>query len=81
MANFFEYRYPFSIPYFFTVWDIQYKSISQYKEVGSFSTKFYRDQLVKTNIKYSKFIIVGNQTGRKELLKYYKMNKKKNNIK
>ena len=72
-----EYRYPFSIPYFFTVWDIQYKSISQYKEVGSFLTKFYRDQLVKTNIKYSKFIIVGNQTGRKELLKYYKMNKKK----
>ncbi len=72
-----EYRYPFSLPYLFTVWDLQHKSISQYKEVGSFFTKFYREQLVKINIKKSRFIITGNKTGQKELLQYYNIKKKK----
>ena len=72
-----ELRYPFSIPYFFTLWDLQHKTIPEYKEVGSFLTKFYREQLIKENLIKSKYMITGNKFGKKEILKYYKVNKNK----
>jgi hypothetical protein len=72
-----ELRYPFSIPYFFTLWDLQHRTISEYKEVGSFLTKFYREQLIKENLIKSKYILTGNKIGKKEILKYYNVNKNK----
>jgi glycosyltransferase involved in cell wall biosynthesis len=72
-----ELRYPFSIPYFFTVWDLQHKSIPEYKEVGSFTTKFYREHLIKSNLAASEYVITGNKSGKDEILKYYKIKKNK----
>jgi hypothetical protein len=71
-----ELRFPFSIPYLFTVWDLQHKTIPEYKEVGSFFTKIYREQLIKINLIQSKYIITGNKFGKKEILKYYNINNK-----
>ena len=71
-----ELRFPFSIPYLFTIWDLQHKTIPEYKEVGSFFTKIYREQLIKINLIKSKYIITGNQFGKKEILKYYNINDK-----
>jgi hypothetical protein len=72
-----ELRFPFSIPYIFTLWDLQYKTIPEYKEVGSFFIKTYREQLVRVNLAQSKYIITGNRFGKKEILKYYNINKNK----
>ena len=72
-----ELRYPFSIPYFFTLWDLQHKTIPEYSEVGSFLNKFYREILIRENLNRCKYVITGNNFGKKEILKYYKIDKNK----
>ena len=67
-----EMRYPFSIPYIFTVWDVQHKTIPHYPEVGSFFTKTYRDQIFKSNFNRAKYILFGNKSSNKMASKYYK---------
>jgi glycosyltransferase involved in cell wall biosynthesis len=71
-----ELRYPFSFPYFFTIWDLQHRTISKYKEVGSFFTRIYREELIKKNIEFSKFIITGTKIGANQIKKYYGVKKK-----
>ena len=72
-----ELRHPFSIPYLFTLWDLQHKTISEYQEVGSFFTKLYREQLIKINLNKAKYIICGTNVGLKEIQKFYKIKQKK----
>lgn len=72
-----EIRYPFNLPYIFTVWDVQHKSIPQYPEVGSFFKKIYRDQLFKSNFKKAKYILFGNKSSYNIALKYYNIKKNK----
>ena len=72
-----ELTFPYSRPYFFTVWDLQHKTISSYNEVGSFFTRIYRDIIFKANFKYSNFIISGTKTGKREIIKFYGVDKKK----
>ena len=66
----------FSLPYIFTVWDVQHKAIPEYPEVGSFFTKTYRDQilnqiLLEQNIYYLGINHLMN------CFKYYKLSKNK----
>ena len=72
-----ELRHPFSFPYFFTIWDLQHKTISEYKEVGSLFIRIYREELIKKNLKCSKFIITGTKVGENEIKKYYRVKKEK----
>ena len=72
-----ELRHPFSFPYFFTIWDLQHKTISEYKEVGSLFTRIYREELIKKNIEFSKLIITGTKVGENEIKKYYGIKKEK----
>jgi glycosyltransferase involved in cell wall biosynthesis len=72
-----ELRYPYSRSFFFTVWDLQHKSISQYKEVGSYFIRKYRDVIYKKNLELSKYIICGSRVGINEIIKFYKINRKK----
>ncbi|MBD1170205.1 glycosyltransferase [Pelagibacterales bacterium SAG-MED02] len=72
-----ELRHPFSFPYFFTIWDLQHKTISEYKEVGSLFTRIYREELIKKNIEFSKLIITGTKVGANEIKKYYGIKKEK----
>ncbi len=72
-----EMRYPFSLPYIFTVWDVQHKTIPQYPEVGSFFTKTYRDQIFKSNFNRAKYILFGNKSSYKIASKFYKLTKNK----
>jgi glycosyltransferase involved in cell wall biosynthesis len=72
-----ELRYPFSIPFFFTIWDLQHRSIPQYKEVGSIIKRSYRELLIKTNLDKAKYTIVGTKVGANEIKKYYNIKKDK----
>ena len=72
-----EMRYPFNLPYIFTVWDVQQKTIPQYPEVGSFFTKTYRDQIFKSNFNRAKYILFGNKSSYKIASKFYKFTKSK----
>ena len=72
-----EMRYPFNLPYIFTVWDVQHKTIPQYPEVGSFFTKTYRDQIFKSNFNRAKYILFGNKSSYRIASKYYKLSKNK----
>ena len=72
-----EMRYPFDLPYIFTVWDVQHKTIPQYPEVGSFLIKTYRDQIFKSNFNKAKYILFGNKSSYKIASKFYKCNKEK----
>lgn len=72
-----EMRYPFSLPYIFTVWDVQHKAIPEYPEVGSFFTKTYRDQIFKSNFIRAKYILFGNKSSYRIASKFYKLSKNK----
>lgn len=72
-----EFKYPYSKPYFFTVWDLQHKTIPQFNEVGSFFVRYFRDTVLNINLKTAKFVITGTKVGKNEIIKYYKINKKK----
>ena len=71
-----EMRYPFNLPYIFTVWDVQHKTIPQYPEVGSFLQKLTGPNF-KSNFNRAKYILFGNKSSYKIASKFYKFTKKK----
>lgn len=68
-----EYHYPLFSKYFSTVWDLMHKTHANFKEVGSFFVKIYRDIIISRFLKNSTGIITGTNFLKKILINSYSL--------
>ncbi len=59
-----------SLPYIFTVWDLGHRTTSYFPEVSGVDWG-YREKMYKKMLPRATYIITANQTGKKEIIKYY----------
>ena len=66
-----------SIPYIYTVWDLGHRTTPQYPEVSENGIWEQREALYQKMLPKALRIITGNETGKKEIVKYYGIDEKK----
>lgn len=66
-----------SIPYIYTVWDLGHRTVPQYPEVSENGIWEKREKLYQKMLPKASFIITGNNTGKKEIIKYYDIEESK----
>ncbi len=71
-----EYREILKIPYIATVWDMQHETHPNFKEVSTFGRNLYKKTVNNSFIRRASEVIVGTNTGKLEVKKYTKFNKK-----
>ena len=71
-----EYHYPLFNKYYATVWDLMHKTHPNFKEVGSFFTRIYRDVVIASFLKNAVRIITGTNFLKKVLVNSYSLNNK-----
>jgi glycosyltransferase involved in cell wall biosynthesis len=69
-----EYHYPLFNKYYATVWDLMHKTHPNFKEVGSFFTRIYRDIVISSFLKSAARIITGTNYLKKILVNSYNLN-------
>lgn len=69
-----EYHYPLFNRYYATVWDLMHKTHPNFKEVGSFFTRIYRDIVISSFLKNAARIITGTNFLKKILVTSYNLN-------
>jgi glycosyltransferase involved in cell wall biosynthesis len=72
-----EYRIPYNIPYICTVWDLQHRTLQDFREVNSYLVKNYRETVISENIKKAEFVITGTAYGKNLINKFYNIQNKK----
>ena len=63
-----------SIPYIYTVWDLGHRTVPQYPEVSANGIWEQREKLYQKMLYKASYIVTGNETGKKEIVKYYGIN-------
>lgn len=71
-----EYHYPLFNKYYATVWDLMHKTHPNFKEVGSFFSRIYRETVISSFLKHSDKIITGTKFLRKKLINLYNLKNK-----
>lgn len=66
-----------SIPYIYTVWDLGHRTTPQYPEVSENGIWQQRENLYQKMLPKALRIITGNETGKKEIIKYYNIDENK----
>ena len=64
-------------PYIFTVWDLGHRTVPQYPEVSEKGEWKKREKLYQKMLYKAKYIITGNNTGKKEIIDYYQVDENK----
>ena len=72
-----EYHYPLFNRYYATVWDLMHKTHPNFKEVGFFFTRIYRDIVISSFLKSAARIITGTNYLKKILVNSYNLNNEK----
>jgi len=71
-----EYHYPLFNKYYATVWDLMHKTHPNFREVGSFFSRIYRETVISSFLKHSDKIITGTKFLRKKLINLYNLKNK-----
>ncbi len=64
---------PNSVPYILTVWDLAHKKHTYFPEVSNNGDFERRESYYNNAVQKASFVVIGNEVGREELCKYYKM--------
>lgn len=60
-----------TVPYIYTVWDLGHRTVPQYEEVSANGEWQRRENGYLKMLPKASYIITGNNTGKKEIIKYY----------
>lgn len=66
-----------TVPYIYTVWDLGHRTTPQFPEVSENGEWNRRENLYLKMLPNASYIITGNETGKKEITKYYQINDNK----
>lgn len=61
------------VPYVFTIWDLQHRLQSFFPEVSQNGTFDKRECFYRTVIQQAAYVVVGNQTAKEEVIRFYGM--------
>lgn len=64
---------PHSVPYILTVWDLAHKKHTYFPEVSINGEFEWREKYYNNAVQKASFVVIGNEAGKEDLCKYYRM--------